>query len=586
MSASVPNPPVITRFAPSPTGHLHIGGVRTALFCWAYAKRHAGHFTLRIEDTDQARSSESSARGILEDLAWCGIHWDEGPIFTTPEGHRMGGDPRNCVGSYYQSQRLDLYNKVIADMLARDLAYPAFDSNADLAADRKAAADRKETYRYKRKSDYDRAASLARMAAGDECVIRFNNPGDTVMVTDEVLGEIKFEPEHTDDFVIRKADGFPTYHFAVVVDDEQMGVTHILRGQEHLNNTPRHVALQKALGYHTPKYAHLPLIFNPDSSKMSKRDKDKAARDACKKANITTAAAAFGPSLPADVTEADFKVWLDDKQRQLPSHALRALAKRVKITLPEIDVDDFRRAGYLPEVICNYVALLGWNPGMKNPDGTDLEKFDMNFLASHFTLDRIGKTNSKFDRVKLAAFNQAALAAMSDETFAEHFRAWCATFEPELLKRLSDQQVRDLCAAAKPRVKTISEVASLAGPVAFAFIDDSAVVFDKAAIEKNMRKPLDGAAGTPANPTGADLLREFSSDLASLQPFTPDAVEAAFKAFVDRRIPGKMGAAAQPIRIALTGNTVSPAIGQTVAILGKQSTLARIERCLAESARA
>jgi glutamyl-tRNA synthetase len=588
---AVPNPPVITRFAPSPTGHLHVGGVRTALFCWAFARRYNGHFTLRIEDTDQARSSESSARGILDDLAWCGILWDEGPELALSQGGKTGGDPRHCVGSYYQSQRLDLYNRVIEDMLARDLAYPAFDTPAEMEAMRKAASERKETFRYKRPGIYNRSEAMARMKAGQSCVIRFNNPGSVIKVSDEVLGEIKFEPEHTDDFIIRKADGFPTYHFAVVVDDEQMGVTHILRGQEHLNNTPRHTALQRALGYRTPAYAHLPLIFNPDGSKMSKRDKDKAAREACRKAGIATLAQAFaGAGAQADiprvvtdagVTEAVFSQWLDDKSRQLPSDALRALAKRLRIVLPEIDVDDFRRAGYLPEVLCNYMALLGWNPGMKNPDGTDLEKFDMEFLAKNFTLERIGKTNSKFDRVKLAAFNQAALAAMSDAEFVRHFREWCSAYEPELLRRFSEQQVQWLCQAAKPRVKTIAEVASALGPVAFAFVPDDGYEFDKTAAEKSLAKAIDGASGADgASTTGAALLREFVTEIETIEPFAPEQIEAAFKSFVDRRVPGKMGALAQPIRVAVTGNTVSPPIGQTLAVLGRAAVLARIGRCL------
>ncbi|MCA9287046.1 MAG: hypothetical protein KDA05_00590, partial [Phycisphaerales bacterium] len=271
-------PDVITRFAPSPTGHLHIGGARTALFCWAFAraeaKRRGGDarstFLLRVEDTDQARSSEQAVAGILEDLAWLNIHWDEGPRiggtgFQPVAGAQpptaIGGDARR-VGPFFQAQRLAIYNQYIDWMLGHDLAYPAFDTAEQLDAQRKAAADRKHTYRYKRDASYDRDAALARLRAGEPCVIRFNNPDAPVHVADAVLGDITFEPEHIDDFVLRKADGFPTYHFAVVIDDELMGVTHILRGQEHLNNTPRHVALQRALRradtdqpFRTPVYA-------------------------------------------------------------------------------------------------------------------------------------------------------------------------------------------------------------------------------------------------------------------------------------------------------------------------------------------
>lgn len=577
-------PPVITRFAPSPTGHLHIGGVRTALFCWAYAKRFGGHFILRVEDTDQARSSEASARGILEDLAWCGIEWDEGPELTI-DGRTIGGDPRK-VGSFFQSQRLPLYNQIIQDMIERDLAYPAFDTAAEMDAQRKAAAERKETFRYKRSPSYDRAAALARMQAGEPCVIRFNNPGKVVNVSDEVLGEIKFEPEHTDDFVLRKADGFPTYHFAVVVDDETMGVTHILRGQEHLNNTPRHVALQLALGYRTPKFAHLPLIFNPDSTKMSKRDKDKAARDAVKKQSLT--ATALGKSVLGDVTDEQFEQWLGDKTRQLPSDTLRRVAARTNITLPEIDVDDFRRSGYLPDVLCNYVALLGWNPGMKTPDGKDLEKFDRAFLAQHFDFDRVGKTNSKFDRVKLASFNQDAIAPppvgpMTDTQFAELWEKWCAVFEPRVLTKTMACAVQGdgikrfeiLASCVRARAKTLREAVVAAG---FAMLDDDQITFDPKAVEKALKKPLPAPSESL---TGLALLTSAKDALASLpdRAFTPKPIHDALEALAASKNV-QIGSIAQALRVALTGTGVSPGIAETIAALGKSSALARIDRCL------
>ncbi|MBX3386723.1 MAG: glutamate--tRNA ligase [Phycisphaeraceae bacterium] len=570
---------VVTRFAPSPTGHLHIGGVRTALFNWAFARKHAGSFLLRIEDTDQARSSESSTRGILEDLAWCGIDWDEGPEFIDEIGRPIGGDPRS-VGSFFQSKRLDLYNRVIDEMIERDLAYPAFDTPDQLAALRKEADAGKQSFRYKRSPSYDRTKALERMRAGEPCVVRFHNPDKVVRVVDEVLGDIHFQPEHTDDFVLRKADGFPTYHFAVVVDDQHMGVTHILRGQEHLNNTPRHVALQIALGYRTPVFAHLPLIFNADGSKMSKRDKDKAAREACNKALISAEMIAemltiVEPPIVAD----EVRQWQSDKRRGLSADALRVLSARINITLPEIDVEDFRRAGYLPDVICNYMALLGWNPGQKNPDGTDLEKFDPAFLAANFSLDRIGKTNSRFDRAKLASFNQSAIAAMPDAEFAERFRDWCDVYDPSILSRFDAARLDLLCTAAKPRVKTLSEVASPVGPVGFAFIPDHAVAFDHAAVDKALKKPVDST--THGVTTGAALLRDFASELAALDPFTAEAIESSLKAFTESH-GVKVGSIAQAIRVAVTGSTVSPGIGQTLAILGLDSCKSRIDRCLRE----
>jgi glutamyl-tRNA synthetase len=269
----------VTRFAPSPTGHLHIGGARTALFCAAYAGGASGRFVLRIEDTDQKRSSEAAAAGILDDLVWLGITWDDGPTYSDG-AHGCGGDDRG-VGPFYQSQRREHYGKHLDRLIDAELAYPAFETPEELAEMRKAAEAEKKTFIYRRPADYDHAAALKR-AESEEHVIRFRMPEAPVTVRDEILGEVTFPYEELDDLVIRKKDGFPTYHFAVVVDDELMGVTHVVRGQEHLNNTPRHIALMNALGFRVPVFAHLPLIFNADGSKMSKRDKDKAVRSAVK----------------------------------------------------------------------------------------------------------------------------------------------------------------------------------------------------------------------------------------------------------------------------------------------------------------
>jgi len=607
---------VVTRFAPSPTGHLHIGGARTAMFCWAFARaeaaRRAGgaeaRFLLRVEDTDQARSSEQAVAGILEDLAWLGIVWDEGPAFggtglepvptaqpssdSPPRGDHglqtratpsIGGDPRR-IGPFFQAKRLDIYNAYLAWMLERDLAYPAFDTAQETDAKRKAAASRKETYRYKRDAGYDRAAMLARMNAGESCVIRFKNPDTPVHVSDSVLGEIKFEPEHTDDFVLRKADGFPTYHFAVVIDDELMGVTHILRGQEHLNNTPRHVALQKSLrrldngeAFRTPVYAHLPLIFNPDGSKMSKRDKDKAGREAAKGGpalRATPPTASTPPQTPAashaalhsviaqEVSFEQFQTWLDDKRSQLPTRALTRLAEHLHLDLPEIEVEDFRRSGYLPEVLCNYLALLGWNPG------NDLEHFDLAFMATAFDVDRIGKTNSKFDRDKLRAFNANALRALTPEVFAHRWRAWASHYEPRI-DALPDSTLAIAARAAQQRAATFKDATA---QIAFAFTADDAIAFDLVAVEKILKK---------GEPTGLAILRDLGPVLASIpgNAFTPAAIDSALKSFAESRGLG-LGKAAQPLRVALTGTTVSPGLGEVAGILGQARVLARVDHCV------
>lgn len=583
---------IITRFAPSPTGHLHVGGARTALFCWAYAKGRGGRFVLRIEDTDQARSSEASTRGILEDLAWLGIEWDEGPEFTVsqalaamsagPSGPAagsqaagvarcLGGDPRG-VGPFHQSQRIGLYNDWIERMIERDVAYPAFETAEELDAKRKAVTSAGGTYRYDRAAlAMPREERVARMRGGEPHVVRFRFPDEPVHVVDEVLGEIAFDASHVDDFVLRKADGFPTYHFAVVLDDELMGVTHVLRGQEHLNNTPRHVALQRALGFRTPVYAHLPLIFTMDGAKMSKREKDKAAREACKRFGLDAGAVRerIGPAAPP---LAEVENWLRDSRSQLDGDVLTALASRIGLALPEVTVEDFRRAGYLPEVVCNFIALLGWSPGMKDADGRDVEKFDMAFLRDHFDLPRIGKTNSRFDRVKLLAFNADGIAAMDEVEFSRRWRAWCEMYAPDYVAdagRLTPARFEILARAVRPRSKTFVDAAERAR---FAVLSDDAIEFDAKAVEKVLHK---------GSPTGLDVLREIRPVLAALGEFSPDGVSAAVESFAGLRNLG-MGAVAQPLRVAMTGTTVSPGLGETLAVLGRESVLARIDRCVRE----
>ncbi len=583
---STPTGSTITRFAPSPTGHLHIGGARTALFCWAFAARaraegRDGRFLLRIEDTDRARSSEDAARGILEDLAWLGINWDEGPGFRTNldrEGAvTCGGDPRD-VGPFYQSQRREIYDAHLQTLLEAGLAYPAFDTPEQLAAMRKAAEAEKRSFIYRRPPGYDHAAALAR-AASEPHVLRFKMPPEPITVRDEVLGEVTFPYDQIDDFVIRKADGFPTYHFAVVVDDALMGVTHVLRGQEHLNNTPKHVALQRALGFDTPAYAHMPLIFNTDGTKMSKRDKDKAAKKAVRDAKIDTVAALIDALPPTSrdregavlrsLTDADLIAWLKNKQRQLPRDQVAAVAAALDLRLPEIDVEDFRASGYLPGVIINYLALLGWNPGMKNEDGTDLERFDAAFLAEHFSLDRIGKSNSKFDREKLLAFNADTIQhGMTDEEFATEWLAWAERFDDQLAAWAGEDEARWrlAAAAARPRTKTLADARA---SIAFALTD--AITYDPKSVKKHLLK---------GEPNGLAILPDLRDAVAQIEDWSPEPIEAAIAAFAESKGIG-MGKAAQPLRIALTGTAVSPPLGISLALVGRDTTLARLDRCIA-----
>ncbi len=581
--------PIVTRFAPSPTGHLHIGGARSALFCWAFAKSQGGRFMIRIEDTDQARSSEESARGILDDLAWLGIVWDDGPALKTAAGKSIGGDERK-VGPYFQAQRVAIYNAYIEHLMSIGRAYPAFDSSEELEKLRKAATAAKQTFKYPRPADFTfgvaPAERIKRAKAGEPHVVRFAMDPGEVVVRDQVLGDVKIAPGEVDDFVIRKADGFPTYHFAVVIDDELMGVTHVMRAQEHLANTPRHVALQRALtrlpehgggAFRTPAYGHMPLIFNMDGSKMSKRDKAKFARKAAKDAMakdkaITAESIAKATALDAKLVS-DFLAAENDNL-----DVAAALGRHFKIALPEIEVWDFRQNGYLPEAITNFLGLLGWNPGMKLEDGRDLEKFDMAFIAKHFSIERIGRTNAKFDRAKLLSFNADAIAALSDEQFVERFVAWLKEYEPAIHARITglsrDAQLV-LARALKPRAKTLRDAIR---PIGFLLAGDDEYAFDPAAVEKALKG--DSSAGL-------GHLRTIRERLGALteSEWKPESIHALMEQLAQQAAgpDGKpaMGPVSQAVRVAVTGTTVSPGLGETLTVLGKASSLKRIDRCLA-----
>ncbi len=581
-------PEVVTRFAPSPTGHLHVGGARTALFCWAFARKHRGSFLLRIEDTDQARSSDESARGIMEDLAWLGIDWDEGPVLDLP-GRRIGGDPRG-VGPFFQARRIALYDQFVRQLVEQGRAYPAFESSEELEAKRRAAVAAKKTYRYDRQALRDVPDvrdRVRRMESGEAHVVRFLAPQERIVVADEVLGDVSYAAGEMDDFVIRKADGLPTYHFAVVVDDESMGVTHVLRAQEHLNNTPRHVALQRALSFRTPAYAHMPLICNMDGSKMSKRDKAKVARQALKDAlakDRTLSPGTLASELARAGERADepaIASFLAGDNDSLDT--AEALARRFGATLPEIEVCDFRRAGYAPEAICNFLALLGWNPGVKTPDGKDLEKFDNAYLAAHFSIERIGKTSSKFDRKKLAAFNGEYLGSLGDDEFLARWRRWIeverladaapqsgeapsAALPPALAHALADPRRRAwLLAAIKPRARTLADASR-----ACEFLGEPRFQHDAVA------KHLDGA-----DSQGRQLVGDFLGVLRCLEPFEPKPIHDALEAFAKDRALPNAGPIAQAIRVAITGGTVSPGVAEMLAILGREESLARLARVAA-----
>ncbi len=527
---------VRTRFAPSPSGHLHVGGARTALFCWAYARGRDGRFVLRIEDTDRKRSSEAATAAFVEDLAWLDIKWDEGP--------------------FYQSQRLELYREQIDRLIDKGHAYRAFETPEQLDAARRAAGP--GGYRYDRAAlSLDEATVRQYLDEKRPHVVRFRLPNDeAVTFTDVVRGDVEVEAAKIDDFVILKADGYPTYHFAVVVDDEQMGVTHVIRGQEHLDNTAKHVLLQDALGFARPTYAHISLIFNPDGSKMSKRDKDKAVRVAVRAKKIDEPL--------AGISAERWQWWQSKKDHQLEPAEAQTLATTLGITLPEIEVEDFRRAGYLPEVLVNYLALLGWSPG------GDIEKFDAKYLVDHFDLDRIIKSPAKFDRDKLLAFNLDALQAMTADTFRERLLVHGERYHAGFLQTLGADKFAMFAAANHDRSKTLDDAYRSCG---FMVVEAGEIVYEQS---KAVRKAL--AGGDPNGYTHLEALRPI---LETQSDWSITALEQVVTRYTDEHADGKLGKIAQPLRIAVSGGTVSPAIFDTLAILGRDQVVQRIEGCLA-----
>lgn len=534
---------IVTRFAPSPTGYLHVGGARTALFNWLLARRMGGKFLLRIEDTDLKRNTPTAMQQVLDDLRWLGMDWDEGPDVGGPHG------------PYLQSERREIYDKYIQQLLDAGKAYYCFDTTDELLALRdKAEADKAHNL-YPRPERFPDAADVANARAeGRPVTVRFAVDADEPIVIDDIIrGQVSFDPAQIGDFVIQKSDGFPTYHFAVVVDDELMGVTHVIRGQEHLMNTPNHQLLQKGLGFRIPQYAHLSVTVSETGGKLSKRERPKALVKAIKAAgDVDSAALAAAGGLSA----AELEAFLDGKSTpDMP--AIDAMAAVLGVHLPEINVLDFFRSGYLPETMVNFLALLGWNPG----DGREI--MDRDELIAAFDLSRVGKSNSLFDRAKLLAFNTEYLKRVPKATLVKHFRAYL-------------NEVRSPIAAADDamlaRIITMNEGArtleQIEQKTRFAYIADDAFAYDPAAVQKVLLKS-DGLA----------ILAEVGNRLAALEPLTPESIEAMLRSLAEEKQVG-LGKVAQPLRVAITGTTISPPIFEAVQMLGLPRTLARIQRTL------
>lgn len=533
---------VVTRFAPSPTGALHVGGARTALFNWAFARQHGGRLILRMEDTDQSRSTPEATRSIIRDLRWLGIDWDDGPAcpghWGETENQRF--DPyKNQTGRhgpYFQSQRLEIYNQHIDRLVESDLAYHPPDEPE---------------------------------------IVRFRM-GQNVNFEDAVYGSIKVAAKELNDFVIQKSDGFPTFHLAVVVDDALMNVTHVIRGQEHLSNTPRHVALADALGFSRPAYAHLPSIMNPDGSKMSKRDKAKAARQAARKhpdqdeliervLDQHEATRNLAPGAIRRLTRSQIEQFIAGQNDDPDLAAL--MAQFLSTPLPEIDLSDFRRSGYLPQVICNYLCLLGWNPG------NDLEKFDNAFLGEHFSLERINKANARFDRDKLFRFDADAIAVLEPDRFSGLLAEFGSLYHPAAIESLGgrdSKRFKLFTEAYHPRSRTLEEPFAIGR---FFLNFDALTDYDLKSIEKVLLK---------SDQAGLNVLVQIRESLCRSDHWSPQALDDLIGGFAESH--GlKVGKVAQPLRVAISGSTISPPIGQTLAILSKEEVLRRIDACTARA---
>jgi len=537
---------VVTRFAPSPTGSLHVGGARTALYCLLHARRHGGIFLLRIEDTDRARSTEAATVGILRDLAWLGLEWDEGP--GKDRGH----------GPYFQSERLAVYGRYVAELLDADHAYEAWDSREELEAMRTTAAQAKADFRYRRR-ELDPATLRAYRDQGRTPVVRLQAPASDITIDDQVLGTVTTTAEHLEDFVIRKADGYPTYHFGVVVDDHLMGVTLVMRGQEHLLNTPKHLALYAALGWQPPAHAHLPLIFNPQGSKMSKRDKARVARAAARReldeAGGDQAALAARVGVPAQ----ELSDFLGKKHDSVDTS--QAIATALGLELPMIEVMDFRKAGYLPEALNNYLALLGWNPGPDPETGEEREIFSLDELVARWDLARVGKTPARFDPDKLRWMNGEYLRSLPDEVLSVRLEQY---FEvaPSELPGLPRRLRRAVISLYRPRASTFAELEQAAR-----WMWHPPTTYDDKAVKKWIHKG-----------DGLGCLRAAHAALADC-PWTETEIERLLTALAEQR-GVKLGAIAQPIRVALSGAAATPGLWEVLHALDRGDVLDRIARCL------
>jgi glutamyl-tRNA synthetase len=516
--------PIRTRFAPSPTGYLHIGGVRTALFNWLLARHSGGQFILRIDDTDAQRNVEAALQPILDGFRWLGLDWDEGPGVEGP------------YGPYFQSQRQGLYQDAAQRLLASGHAYRDYARTEELQEQRQAAEKAGKTFVYDRRWMAEDDAQAARFESeGRSAVVRLKMPREGKCVFDDVIrGQVEFEWAAEQDHVIQRPDGSCLYHLASVVDDHEFRITHVVRAVEHLSNTPRQIFIAQGLGYPLPIYAHLPFVAEPGgTAKLSKR------------------------KLAAYLKQPDFAA-LNQLGQRIAQRCGKSLTPE---TFNPVVVDFYREIGFLPDAILNYLLLVGWSLD----DST--EDFTREQMISSFSLERVTKSAASFDPQKLVAFQGRWMQRLDLKKKVALCLPYLqqAGLVPEPVPCELGEVIRQVVAAAGERLKVAGDILDFDD----FFVADDALAYDRAAFEKRLIN----------DPAAVELLREFRGELASLEVFDAAHTERALKAFLEQR-GSKIGQIIHALRMAVTGKPVGFGIFDALAILGPARSLARIDRAL------
>jgi glutamyl-tRNA synthetase len=522
---------VRTRFAPSPTGYLHIGGVRTALFNWLFARRHGGQFILRIDDTDAERNVAEALQPILDGFRWLGIDWDEGP------------DKGGPHGPYYQSQKLPHYQAAVQQLLEKGLAYWDYSTGEEQAAEKAAAKAENRPFVYSRRWRAQTPAQRQKFQAeGRTGAVRLTMPREgACRFVDHVRGQVEVPWINEQDVVVQKADGSCLYNLASVVDDHDMKITHVIRAEEHLANTPRQIFIAQGLGYDLPEYAHLPFVAEPAKNKDDKSKNKLSKRKLRDYLKIPDFAATY-------------------------EHG-RCIAQAIGLqpsadTFNPVVVDFYREVGYLPEAILNYLLLLGWSLDDRTED------FSREDMIRLFSLARVNKDSARFDVKKLdARFQARYMLRLPLEEKVQRVLPYLqkAGLLPDPVPADALALVRQVVEAAAHRIEVAGDILQYAE----FFVPDDRLACDEAAFDKHVRKP-------PA----PDLLRKLRAVLAGAESFDPPTLEGVLQGFAQAE-GVRVGQVNQAVRVAVTGKATGFGTYETLAVLGKPRCLPRIDRALA-----